>query len=130
MNQNFYKLSQINSSSIGCGLLFILICLLLGSVGLGWVVNGFFIFLFLLFITPPLLLLLARWWIRRKLVEDECPVCDYRFMGFDGVQMQCPSCGESLNVTQSGFQRITPPGTIDVEAVNVEVVDNTPQLES
>jgi hypothetical protein len=35
-------------------------------------------------------------------------------------QLQCPSCGEPLKIENGQFERLTPPGTIDVDAVDVE----------
>ncbi|MEC4984905.1 MAG: hypothetical protein SAJ37_04180 [Oscillatoria sp. PMC 1068.18] len=119
MNQNFDKLRQINGSGIGCWLTILAIALLLGSVGLGWVVNGFLIVVALLLLLPPIAWYGFRFWVKRNLVEDQCPVCNYEFTGFNRTQCSCPNCGEALKVEQGQFLRLTPPGTIDVEAVEV-----------
>jgi ribosomal protein S27E len=93
--------------------------ILLGSVGLGWVVNGFLIFFAIVLLMPALAWLGFRWWVKNNLVEDRCPVCGYEFTGFKQSQCRCPSCGEILNIEGGHFQTVTPPGTIDVEAVEV-----------
>lgn len=120
MNSNFFKVYSINDSGLSCFLTLLSIGLLLGSVGLGWVVNGFLILFGVMLITPVIAWYIFRWWVKRKLVEDSCPVCSYEFTGFNNTDCQCPNCGEPLKV-EGGFRIITPPGTIDVEAVEVSV---------
>jgi hypothetical protein len=120
VNQDLRRvLLNINNSGFGCLLSFILVAFLLGSVGLGWVINGFLILIALLLISPILLFWGVSWWLKRNLVEDKCPVCGYQFTGFNKVQCRCPSCGELLNSDHGHFQRITPAGTIDVDAIEV-----------
>ncbi|MDJ0658278.1 MAG: hypothetical protein QNJ42_02185 [Crocosphaera sp.] len=121
MNNYSPKLLWLNNSGLGCLLNLLLLAILLVSVGLGWVVNGFLILLGVILITPVIGLWILRWWVKRNLVEDQCPVCRYEFTGFKGVKTRCPSCGEALEVDNGKFQRVTPPGTIDVEVVDVSV---------
>ncbi len=106
---------------MGCWLTLLTTFLLLGSVGLGWLVNGFLVLIGLALIAPAIGWLGFRWWLRRNLVEDKCPVCTYEFTGFNGTNCRCPSCGEPLKVEQGHFNRLAPPGTIDVDAVEVSV---------
>jgi 4-amino-4-deoxy-L-arabinose transferase-like glycosyltransferase len=120
VNQDFRRvLLNINNSGFGCLLSFILIAFLLGSVGLGWVVNSFLVFLALLLATPVIVFWIVRWWLQRNLIEDRCPVCGYEFTGFNQIECRCPNCGELLEVDHGHFQRITPPGTIDIDAIEV-----------
>jgi len=70
-------------------------------------------------IAPAIAFLGLRWWLRRSLVRDHCPVCSYELTGLNQTQIQCPSCGEPLKVEGGHFHRLTPPGTIEVEAVDV-----------
>jgi hypothetical protein len=121
VNQYDPKFSQFNLSGMGCWLTFLVTCLFLGSVGLGWVVNGFFILVALAILTPVIGWLGFRWWLRRNLVQDKCPVCASEFTGFNGTNCRCPNCGEPLKVEGGHFLRLTPPGTIDVDAVEVQV---------
>lgn len=121
MNQDFRKLPQLNFSGLGCWLTVLLTCWLLGSVGLGWLVKSVAILLCLLLVAPIIAWFGFRWWLQKNLVEDQCPVCSYEFTGFSGSDCQCPSCGEPLKVEGGKFNRLTPPGTIDVEAVEVSV---------
>lgn len=119
MNDNVSKILQISDSGLGCLLTFILSGILLTSIGLGWVVNGFLIFIAILLLLPVVGVWGLRWWLKRNLVEDGCPVCDYEFTGFNQAECRCPNCGEPLKVEGGQFVRLTPPGTIDVQAVEV-----------
>ncbi|MEL6929475.1 MAG: hypothetical protein AAFO95_12670 [Cyanobacteria bacterium J06600_6] len=119
MNDRFNKLLQINTSDIGCWASVILTVLFFTSVGLGWVIKGFVISLVLLFITPLVAFWGFQWWLKCKLIQSNCPVCSYEFTGFKNTEFNCPSCGEALQVEAESFSRITPPGTIEVDAIEV-----------
>ena len=121
MNDRFNKLLQINTSGLGCWASIILTIFVLTSVGLGWVINGFIILIALVFIAPVIGFWGLQWWLKRKLIQAQCPVCSYEFTGFKNTEFNCPSCGEALQVEAEQFSRITPPGTIDVDAVEVSV---------
>lgn len=121
MNDRFKKTIQLNTSGLGCWISIILFAFILTSVGLGWVINGFIFLLILLFILPVVVFWGFQWWLKRKLTQDRCPVCNYEFTGFKNTEFNCPSCGELLEVEAESFNRITPPGTIDVDAVEVSV---------
>lgn len=121
MNDRFNKLLQLNTSGLGCWASIILTIFILTSVGLGWVINGFIILIALVFITPVIGFWGLQWWLKRKLIQAQCPVCSYEFTGFKNTEFNCPSCGEALQVEAEQFSRITPPGTIDVDAVEVSV---------
>ena len=126
MNQEFRRLLfNINDSGLGCLLTLIFIAFLLGSVGLGWVVNGVLLVFALLMLTPVIAFFVIRWYLKRNIVEDRCPVCSYQFTGFNNAECRCPNCQEILKVESGRFQRITPSGTIDVDAIEVP----TKQLE-
>jgi len=119
VNDRFNKLLQINTSGIGCWASVILTLFLLTSVGLGWVIKGFVISLGLLFIAPIVVFWGFQWWLKRKLIQSDCPVCNYEFTGFKNTEFNCPSCGKELQVEANSFSRITPPGTIEVDAIEV-----------
>ncbi|MGB7441576.1 MAG: hypothetical protein WA919_10945 [Coleofasciculaceae cyanobacterium] len=121
MNQDNSKLLQFNLSGLGCWLTILTTFFLLGAVGLGWIVNGFLILIGLIVISPVIGFLAFRWWLKRNLVEDQCPVCAYEFTGFNQTECQCPNCGTPLKAENGHFFRLTPPGTIDVDAVEVAV---------
>jgi predicted RNA-binding Zn-ribbon protein involved in translation (DUF1610 family) len=121
VNDNFVKFFQYNNSGLRVFLILILIAFLLGSVGLGWIVNGFLVFVGLLLALPVVAWFGMSWWLQRNLIQDKCPVCSYEITGFNKTEFNCPSCGEALTVESDHFQRSTPPGTIDVKAVEVSV---------
>lgn len=113
------KTFPINLSNLRPWLTLLALIWLLGSVGLGWLVNSLLIIFGLLFLTPVLAFFGFRWWLQRNLVSDHCPVCTYEFSGLNNTQLQCPNCGEQLLVQQKHFRRFTPEGTIDITAVEV-----------
>lgn len=121
MNDRYNKVLQYNFSGLGCWLTIIAFAMLLSAVGLGWIINGFLILFLLLLFTPVVAFFILQWWLKRKLVQDSCPVCSYEFTGLNNSEFQCPNCGEPLQAEGGKFIRITPPGTIDVEAVDVQV---------
>ncbi len=119
MNQGSPKLWSLTLSDFSRLLVPLLIIWLLGSIGLGWLVNSFLILVGLLLISPVIAVFVLRWWVSRNVIADQCPVCSYEFTGLTQAQFQCPNCGETLKVKNRQFQRVTPPGTIDVQAVEV-----------
>jgi ribosomal protein S27E len=119
VNDNFPKIIWSNNSGLGCFLSLLLLGLLLGAVGLGWIVNGILLFFALLLLLPAIAFWGFRWWLGRNFVESQCPACNYQFTGFNRTECRCPNCGEALKVEGGRFSRLTPPGTIDVEAVEV-----------
>lgn len=113
------KSFQFNFSNLVGWLTGLGVIWLLGAVGLGWLVNSFFILVGLLVLAPVLAFFGFQWWLQRNLIQAQCPVCRYDFTGLNRTQIQCPSCGELLKVDQGKFNRLTPPGTIDVQAVEI-----------
>ncbi|HEY9875332.1 MAG TPA: hypothetical protein V6D12_18015 [Candidatus Obscuribacterales bacterium] len=120
MNQNSPKIFQFNLSGVGSWLTILAAIWLLGMIGLGWLVKSFLILVGLILITPAIAFLGFRWWLKRNMIVDQCPVCSYEFTGFKSTEFKCPSCGEALKAEKNHFARLTPPGTIDVEAVEVQ----------
>jgi hypothetical protein len=122
VNNNSPNLFQVNPPRFQSWLTIVAICLLLGSLGLGWLVKSALIVIGLAIITPIIGFLGFFWWLRRSIVQAECPVCSYPLQGIDGSEIQCANCGELLNVDRGRLVRDTPPDTID--AIAVEVVDD------
>ena len=54
---------------------------LLGTLGLGWLVNSLLIIFGLLLITPVIAFVGINWWVKRNLVTDNCPVCGFEITG-------------------------------------------------
>lgn len=113
------KSFQLNFSNLASWITILVVVWLLGSIGLGWLVNSFLILAGLIVIAPVIAFVGFRWWLQRNLVQNQCPVCNYKFTGLNRTQLQCPNCSEPLKVEQGQFNRLTPPGTIDVQAVEV-----------
>lgn len=108
-----------NLSAIRPWLITIAVIWLLGFIGLGWLVKSFLILTALVLLTPVVAFIGLRWWLQRNLIQDQCPVCEYELVGLNQTQTRCPNCNEPLQVEDRHFQRLTPPGTIEVNAVEV-----------
>ena len=119
MSQKNFSSAQFNLSGIGGWVVLLAIAWLLGMIGLGWLVKSVLVLIGLLVFTPVVAFFAIRWWLKRNVVQDQCPVCGVSSAGINGTQLRCPSCSEPLRVEQGHFYRITPPGTVDVEAVEV-----------
>ncbi|MEM1369627.1 MAG: hypothetical protein AAGG02_16765 [Cyanobacteria bacterium P01_H01_bin.15] len=121
MNTNKYREIRLGNPSLGCGLTFLIIALFVSAVGLKWIINGILILVLLLILTPILAWWGVNWWLKRSLLEADCPSCGVRFTGFRNQNCVCPNCGEELQGLGDHFERKTEPGTIDVEAIDVSV---------
>ncbi len=119
MNQNSSKGFLINFSALRSWLVFLAVIWLLGTLGLGWLVKSFLVVVGLILIAPVIVFFGVRWWAQRNLVQDQCPVCTYTFAGLNQTQTRCPNCKEPIKIEHQHFVRLTPPGTIDVAAVEV-----------
>lgn len=119
MNYNSPKGLLASLSDVKYWLTFVVIIWLLGSIGLGWLVKSFFIIMGLILAAPVVVFFGFRWWLQRNLVQEQCPVCHYEFTGLNQTQLRCPSCSEPIKVENRHFRRLTPPGTVDVDVVEV-----------
>ncbi|MFE4107545.1 hypothetical protein [Almyronema epifaneia] len=126
MNQNDFR--QLNFSGLGCWLTLFAFVWLLGALGLGWLIKSFLVLMVLLILAPVVAFLGFRWWLRRNLVSAQCPVCQAEVSGINGMQATCLNCGTQLKAENDTFKRATSEGTIDIEAVevNVEAVELPP----
>lgn len=106
-------------SGWGCWLVPLAFGFLLAFVGLGWLVNSFLVLFALLLVLPLVFWAVLGWWLRRNLVRAPCPVCQTEFAAIEANPCRCPSCGEPLRVQNGRFERLTPEGTIDIEAIDV-----------
>jgi len=121
VNQGTPKIS-LNLPRISNWLILLGIACVLVSIGLGWIVKSVLIVVGLLLLTPVVAFFALQWWLKRNLIEDNCPVCQYEFTALNQTQFQCANCGEPLKIEEGHFSRLTPPGTIDVTAVEVSSV--------
>lgn len=119
MNQNNYKSWQLALSDLSRWVVPLLFVWFLFSIGLGWIIKSILILIGLIALAPIVGFFALRWWVNRNLIVDSCPVCSYEITGLNKTQFQCPNCGEPLKGEGDRFVRLTPPGTIDVEAIDV-----------
>lgn len=92
---------------------------LLTAIGLGWLVKSFVILIVLLLLAPIVGYIGLRWWLSRNLLSAECPVCHSKTVGLRNSQFNCLTCGEPLEFDHDQLVRVTPPGTVDVEVIEV-----------
>jgi predicted RNA-binding Zn-ribbon protein involved in translation (DUF1610 family) len=121
VNRDSLKTLEIGLTSFSRLLLPLALLWLLGAIGLGWLVKSFLILLALILLVPILAFAGLRWWVSRNVIQSACPVCHFEFAGLKQSEFQCPNCGEPLRVEAGRFNRLTPPGTIEVNAVEVPV---------
>ncbi|MGF1576412.1 MAG: hypothetical protein ACFCU9_10820 [Cyanophyceae cyanobacterium] len=118
MNPNTPRTYSISLSGWGFWLSALGGALLLSWIGLGWVVPTLLGLLVFLLSLPLMILLAFRWWVRRRIATDTCPVCEFESQAIEGSRFLCPNCGESLFVADGEFYRQTPSGIIEVELLD------------
>jgi len=121
VNPNSSNQIRFNLSGLGCWLTVLALIWLLGAVGLGWVVKSIAVIAVLVMLAPVLIFIGLRFWLKRNLIQADCPVCATSLTGIKGAETLCPNCGTPLKVAPEGFQRLGQDGTIDVDAVDVTV---------
>ncbi len=119
MNSSPLKSLQVVLSGLSNWLIFFGIIWLLGAAGLGWLVNGLAVIFLVLLLVPVVLFLVGGWWLRRNTAMADCPVCGFEMTGVEKMSLGCPSCGEALKMQKGQFERVTPPGTVEVDGVTV-----------
>ncbi|MBD2426004.1 hypothetical protein [Phormidium sp. FACHB-1136] len=119
MNQPGFRQIQFNLSGLGCWLTLFGVIWLLGAVGLGWLIKSLAVIVVLILLIPVFAFVGLRFWLKRNLVQANCPVCTAPLTGLNKAATQCPNCGTVLTTTRDGFQRQTEAGTIDITAVDV-----------
>lgn len=121
MNVNRFRTLQINLAGLRSWLVLLAAIWLLGSIGLGWLVKSLVFLIGLLLLIPAIGFFVLRWWLKRNLIEDSCPVCQTQFVAINNSELSCPNCSEPLTIDHGHFHRLTPPGTVDVDAIEVPV---------
>ena len=97
------KSFDLNISNLGRWIAIIGVAWLIGTVGLGWLVNWLLILVGLLILVPVLGFFGFRYWLQSNLIRDNCPVCHYEFTGLNKTQLPCPNCSEPLQVIKGKF---------------------------
>lgn len=122
MNPNNLKSIQIRG--LGVWLITLLLLFGLGSILPNWFIELSTVLVGLILIAPVAGFFGLRWWLNRNLVQGSCPVCGTPVSAFQSNEVQCQSCGETLAVKNKAFVRPTPPGTVDVEVVSSQAIDD------
>lgn len=132
MSQPGFRQIQFNLSGLGCWLTLLGVIWLLGAVGLGWLVKSLAVIVVLILLIPVFAFVGLRFWLKRNLVQANCPVCSTPITGLKDAATQCPNCGTVLTAAINGFQRQAEEGTIDITAVDITVdavtLDTPPTL--
>lgn len=110
-------------STMRSWLTFFLVIWLVGFIGLGWLLKSLLVLVGLILVTPVVLFVGLRWWLGRNLIQGACPSCGSEMTGFKNAQTTCPYCAQTVSIENSGMQRPSEPGTIDVQAVDVTTVE-------
>ncbi len=119
MSQPGFRQIQFNLSGLGCWLTLLGILWLLGAVGLGWIVKSLAVIVVLILLIPVFAFVGVRFWLKRSLIQGNCPVFTTPLTGIKDATTQCPNCGTVLTTTANSFQRQAEEGTIDITAMDV-----------
>lgn len=119
MNQNFNQL-QVRFPGLGCWVFILGSAWLIGAIGLTGIIKASLVVILLLFLAPVLAFLALQFWVKRNLVEGNCPVCEQSLTGLKNSKMPCVNCGTELSITSEGFERFAKDGVIDVQAVDIQ----------
>lgn len=126
MNYKSGKGIAFNLSGIGFWLTILAVIVILSSIGLGWLLKSLAVLLFLLLTAPVIAVIAFRWWFKRNVIENNCPVCGTSFIVLNNTQARCPSCQEVVTVQDRQFVRYSPPGTVDVDVIEVSASEVNP----
>ena len=122
MNQNFNQL-QVRFPGLGCWLFVLGTFWLIGAIGLSGIIKSIAALVLFVILAPVLGFLALQFWVKRNLVNGECPVCEQTLAGLKNSNMVCPSCTTELTATADGFERVAADGVIDVQAVDIQATD-------
>ncbi|NJN76392.1 MAG: hypothetical protein HC796_09650 [Synechococcaceae cyanobacterium RL_1_2] len=111
MNQNFYQMRSPNpNSGLGCLVFLILVGLIFGPAGLGWVVNGILLLVAAIVIIPLIAVFGLQWYFRKNQIAGNCPMCGYGFVAMKNTNVTCGQCGENLSIGNDYSIAIPPKG--------------------
>ena len=122
MNQNFNQL-QGRFPGIGCWLTILIAFWVIGAIGITGILKSIFALVLFLVLAPVLAFGGLQFWIKRNLVEGNCPVCEQPLAGLKNFRTPCPNCGTEVMATAEGFARAAADGIIDIQAVDVQATD-------
>ncbi|MEL6604423.1 MAG: hypothetical protein AAFP20_14495 [Cyanobacteria bacterium J06614_10] len=119
MNQNFNQL-QVRFPGLGCWVFILIGAWVLGAIGITGILKSIFAVALFLILAPVIAFAGLQFWLRRNLVEGNCPVCEQPLTSLKNLKMACPNCGTEVMVTAEGFERVAAEGVIDIQAVDVQ----------
>lgn len=117
MNQNFNQL-QVRFPGLGCWVFVLISFWVIGAIGITGILKSIFALVLFVVLAPVLAFWGLQFWVKRNLVEGNCPVCEQPLTGLKSVKTPCPNCGTEVTATADGFERATTDGVIDVQAVD------------
>lgn len=119
MNQNFNQL-QVRFPGLGCWLFVLGAAWLLGAIGLSGIVKSIAVLVLFVMLAPVLAFLGLQFWLKRNLINGDCPVCEQTLAGLKNSNLVCPNCATELTATADGFERTATDGVIDIQAVDIQ----------
>lgn len=119
MNQNFDQL-KVRFPGLGCWVFILGGAWIISAIGLSGIIKSIFVLGLFIILAPVLAFLGLQFWVKRNLIEGDCPVCEQSLAGLKNSKMPCVNCGTELSVTAEGFERFANDGVIDIQAVDVQ----------
>ena len=129
MNQNFNQL-QVRFPGLGCWVFVLISFWIIGAIGITGLLKATFALILFLFLTPVVAFLGLQFWVKRNLVQGNCPVCEQPLTSLKSAKIACPNCGTEVRVVEGEFERVAGEGVIDVQAVDVQAAAVTVDEES
>ncbi len=124
MNQQFNQL-QARFPGLGCWLFVFAAIWVIGAIGITGILKSIFAVILFLILAPILLSLAARFWLKRNLITDNCPVCEQSLVCIKQSKTICPNCATEVMATENGLERVAADGVIDVQAVDIQTSATT-----
>ena len=118
MNQNFNQL-QVRFPGLGCWVFVLISFWIIGAIGITGLLKATFALILFLFLAPVVAFLGLQFWVKRNLVQGDCPVCEQPLTSLKSAKIACPNCGAEVSVVDGEFVRAAGEGIIDVQAVDV-----------
>ncbi len=129
MNQQFNQL-QARFPGLGCWLFVFIAIWVIGAIGITGILKSIFAVILFLILAPVLLSVVARFWLKRNLVTDNCPVCEQSLVCIKQSKTICPNCATEVMATENGLKRVAADGVIDVQAVDIQTSTATLDAET
>ncbi|MEL6816137.1 MAG: hypothetical protein AAFP03_15215, partial [Cyanobacteria bacterium J06598_3] len=119
VNQNFNQL-QVRFPGLGCWIFVLIAFWVVGAIGITGILKSIFALVLFLVLAPVLAFFGLQFWIKRNLIQGNCPVCEQPLTSLKTVDIACPNCGTQVTVGDNGFERVAGEGVIDIQAMDVQ----------